>query len=132
MSRRTTLRAVVATVVPGAGSLDERAWCDVEAIVEKAVSERPGRQRRQLRLFLHLLEYVPVLRWARPFSRLSPAERSRCLQFFEESPILLVRRGLWGARTLAFMGYYGRPEAAREIGYTANRDGWQARGGPGP
>jgi len=68
MSRRTTLRAVVATVVPGAGSLDERAWCDVEAIVEKAVSERPGRQRRQLRLFLHLLEYVPVLRWARPVS----------------------------------------------------------------
>ena len=41
--------------------------------------------------------------------------------------ILALRRGVWGVRTLAFMGYYARPEAAREIGYRAAAAGWAAR-----
>src|SRR2546422_3095313 len=45
----------------------------------------------------------------------------------ERAPLLLMRRGLWGLRTLAFMGYYGRPAAAREIGYRADPRGWDVR-----
>jgi hypothetical protein len=41
--------------------------------------------------------------------------------------MLLLRRGIWGLRTLAFMAYYERPEAAAEIGYRATARGWEAR-----
>ena len=41
--------------------------------------------------------------------------------------MLAVRRGFWGLRTLVFMGYYARPEAAAAIGYRADVRGWEAR-----
>jgi hypothetical protein len=40
----------------------------------------------------------------------------------------IIRVGFWGLRTLALLGYYARPEAAEEIGYTADRRGWEAPG----
>ena len=45
----------------------------------------------------------------------------------ERSRVLLLRRGFWGLRTLVMLGYYGRPEAARAIGYRASPLGWEAR-----
>jgi hypothetical protein len=71
-----------------------------------------------------------TLRRGRRFPRLAPAGRVRCLLRFQDSPILLLRRGFWGLRTLAFMGYYGRAEAAAGIGYAASAAGWEARRGP--
>jgi len=38
----------------------------------------------------------------------------------------IIRVGFWGLRTLALLGYYARPEAAQEIGYTADPRGWEA------
>ncbi len=38
-----------------------------------------------------------------------------------------LRRGFWGLRTLALMGYYARPAAAASVGYHADPRGWEAR-----
>jgi hypothetical protein len=127
MNRWPTLRAVVETVVPHAVDLDEQGWREVEAIIERAVSERPIRQQRQISLFIGLIQYLPVLRRGARFSRLGSSHRMRFLLALQDSPFLLLRRGLWGLRTLAFMGYYGRPEAASRIGYAASPAGWEAR-----
>jgi hypothetical protein len=35
---------------------------------------------------------------------------------------------MWGLRTLILMGYYARPAAAAEVGGSAHRRGWAARG----
>jgi hypothetical protein len=43
------------------------------------------------------------------------------------SPIPLVRRGVWGLRTLVFLGYYARPEMQTTLGYRANARGWAVR-----
>jgi hypothetical protein len=131
MSRGKTLRAVVATVVPQAADLDEYGWLEVEAIIERAISDRPIRQRRQISVFVRIVEFAPLLRRGALFSRLDPDHRTSCLLAFQHSPILLLRRGLWGLRTLAFMGYYGRTEAASRIGYKASPAGWEARGESG-
>ena len=45
----------------------------------------------------------------------------------ENAPLLLMRRGFWGIKTLVFMGYYGRDEARAEVGYRATVRGWAAR-----
>jgi len=83
--------------------------------------------QRQLTVFLILLEWLPLLRYARRLSRLDSARRANFLDRLQRAPLLLLRRGLWGVRTLILMGYYGRPAAAKEIGYRADARGWEAR-----
>src|SRR5439155_23487403 len=77
--------------------------------------------------FLELLEWLPLFRYGRRLSRLDPARRARFLDLVQRAPVLLLRRGCWGVRTLVLMGYYGRPGAAADIGYRADARGWEAR-----
>jgi hypothetical protein len=124
---RSTFRAVVVTVIPEAAVLDESGWRDVEQVVEGALRSRPKKLRRQLGLLLRIITVVPVVRYGRRFAHLDPERRSRVLARFQDSPLFLLRRGFWGLRTLALMGYYARPAAAREIGYRATPAGWEAK-----
>lgn len=125
---RATFRALVTTFVPEAAALGAAEWAEVEAIVEQALAERPAGLRRQVVLLMRALEWLPAARFGRRLSRLDPARRTRVLGRLERSPLLLLRRGIWGLRTLAFMGYYARPAAADQIGYRAHLRGWEARG----
>ncbi len=120
-------RAVATCVVPEAARLEAAQWDEVEAIVARAIAARPRAVRRQLALFLELLEWLPLLRYGRRLSRLDPARRARVLDVLQRAPMLLLRRGFWGVRTLILMGYYGRPAAAAAIGYRADPRGWEAR-----
>ena len=124
---RETFRAVAATVVPDASRLDADAWAEAEALVEKTLARRPAAMQRQLVLFLRVLENLPRLRWGRPFTALGVEERTRVLAGFEHAPVLLLRRGFWGLRTLCFLGYYARAAAHSAIGYRADARGWEAR-----
>lgn len=124
---RAVFRAVTETVVPAASELDAGARRRSLEIVETALSDRSPELRRQLRLFLRLVRWGPVLRWGRTFPRLSPGRRARFFGWLQDAPILQVRRGAWGLRTLALMGYYGLPEVRRRIGYRAHPRGWTAR-----
>jgi hypothetical protein len=123
---RPVLRAVVETVVPEATALGEAGWRELEAIVEEAVAGRPASVRRQLGALLVLIENAAGVRYGRRFSQLDPLRRTRFLESLQDGPVLLLRRGVWGLRTLALMGYYARPAAAAEIGYTPTSHGWEA------
>lgn len=120
-------RAVVETVVPSATDMDASGWLDLQALVDRALAERPPALLKRLRLFLRVIELAPLLRYGRRFTSLDPRRRARSLAWLEESRFTAIRVGFWGVRTLALMGYYGRPEAARAIGYTPHPDGWEAR-----
>jgi len=124
---RDTFRSIAVTVVPQASALDEPAWGALESLVERTLESRPAAVRRQLVLFLRAIEFLPRLRWGRGFTACEPDQRTRVLSGLEHAPILLLRRGFWGLRTLVFLGYYARPEAAAEIGYGADARGWEAR-----
>src|SRR2546430_12671310 len=122
-------RAVATCVVPEASRLDAAQWDEMAATVARAIAARPRAMQRQLALFLILLEWFPLVRYGRRLSRLDPARRTKFLDRLQRSPLLLLRRGFWGVRTLVLMGYYGRPAAAAEIGYPADARGWEARRG---
>lgn len=124
---RATFRAVAETVVPEAASLDADGWRAMHDRVEEALSSRPEGVRRQLVTFLRLVEYLPLLRHFRRFSHLAPAARTEVLERLERSRRLALRRGVWGVRTLVFLGYYTRVEVQEDLGYRAHRDGWSAR-----
>lgn len=114
--------------VPAAARLDGAGWARAEAIVEDFLSERPAAVRRQLLLFLRVLGLLTFLRWGRSLASLEPERARRLLGGLERSPLVLLRRGAWGVRTICFMGYYAQPEIRRGIGYAAVAGGWAGRG----
>jgi len=124
---RAPFRALTMTFVPEAAPLDEAAWQDVEQIVEDALALRPPKVRRQIGLLVRVIDLLPVAWTGRRFTRLDARRRTRLLERLERAPVLLLRRGVWGLRTLAFMGFYARPEGAAAIGYRADPRGWEAR-----
>lgn len=124
---RESFRALAVTIVPEACSLDARAWDDLERIVEEGLASRPPSIRRQLRFFVRLLDLLPVLRFGRTFRSLDPSRRTTFLLGVQDAPVLLIRRGFWGLRTLVYMGYYSRQEARDAIGYRADARGWEVR-----
>ncbi len=126
-SVRPVFRAIATTVVPEAGALDEPAWAALEAIVVDALGARPPKLQRQLLFFIRIVEWLPVARYGRRFTQLEAPRRTRVLLGLQDAPLLLLRRGCWGLRTLILMGFYGRPDAWRQIGYRADPRGWEAR-----
>ena len=131
---RAVFRALVETVAPSAAALDAAGWAEAECLREVTLAARPRSERAQLALLLGLIEWLPVARLGRRFSRLEPAARARVLDRLSRAPLRLLRAGVWGARTLALLCVYGRPAAWPELGYRPYRRGWDAVRGvaPGP
>ena len=124
---RESFRALGTTIVPEAQHLSAADWLEVEQIVERGLASRPPSIRRQLRLFVRILDLLPLFRFGRRFRGLDQERRTRFLLAIQDAPLLLLRRGFWGIRTLVYMGYYGRARARNEIGYRADPSGWEAR-----
>jgi hypothetical protein len=119
------LRALAETFVPEIAGSDPNEWREVLGIIDQALGRQTHAVRRQLLLFAGVLDWLPVLRHGRRFRSLDPERRLRFLQALQDSRLVLLRRGVWGLRTLTFMGYYARPAAYSEIDYGAHPDGWE-------
>lgn len=124
---RDSFRAIIRAVAPASAGLDEDGWRRAEEIIEGAVRDRSVAMRRQLVLFVKVLEVLSRLRYGRSLGRLAPDRLHSLLLGFERSPVLLLRRGFWGVRTLAYMGYYGQVEVRAGVGYRADPRGWGIR-----
>lgn len=124
---RPVFRAVVATVIPDAATLDEPSWRELESAVEHTLRRRTPQMLRQLRLFLRAIQWWPVLRHGKRFTSLPPQARTQFLSRLQDHHFQIIRVGFWGLRTLALLGYYGRPQACDAIGYRPDRRGWEAR-----
>lgn len=124
---RPQFRAVARAVVPEAAGLPEEEWRDVEAVVDDALARRPAAVVRQLGVFVRVVGLLTRLRSGRSLATADAATVGAVLAALQRSRLLLLRRGVWGLRTLVFMGYYARPAAAASLGYRASARGWEAR-----
>ena len=122
-----TFRAFASTVTPETAGLSDAQWSAVEAVIEHALSRRPARVQRQVVLLLRVIDVIARARYGRGFGALDAARRTALIERLERAPVALVRRGIWGLRTLVFMGYYTGSDVAREIGYGATARGWLQR-----
>lgn len=131
---RATFRAVVRAAVPFAADLDPDDLRAGEATVDAALAGRPASVRRQIGLFLRVLDLAALLLRRRRFASLGAADARAVLERLERAPLLLLRRGTWGLRTLAYMAVYTRDSVRRTIGYGATPGGWSEweGGGMGP
>ena len=128
---REILRALGDVVLPGPNVLDQEGWEAAEAIMEAALAPRPPSVKKQLRLFLRLLNLLSLLSTGRTLRRLPGEKRAIFLAGLQRSRLAPLRRGLWGVRTLLFMGYYNQDPVRNGIGYRADPRGWAARSGEG-
>ena len=124
---RPAFRALAAGFVPETAYATAAQWAQLEAAVEHAVAARPAALRRQLALLLRAIGLVARLRTGREVARLAPAECTALLQRLAGSRVLLLRRGIWGLRTLVMLGWYTQPGVIAALGYRASPAGWSAR-----
>src|SRR5207247_4100939 len=92
---RPIWRAVATSVGPEASQRGAAEWAAFEAIVARALAARPARTRRQVALFLTLLDWLPLLRYGRRLRTLDVARRTCFLSLLQRAPSLLIRRGFW-------------------------------------
>ncbi len=128
-SLQDPLRAIGSVVLPSPEALDEEGWLEAEAVIERALASKPAGIKRQIRLFLRLVNLLPVLTTGRTLVGLPLERRAAFLQRLHRSPLMPLRRGLWGIRTLLFMGYYSQDRVRKAIGYGADPWGWTAHFG---
>lgn len=120
-------RALAATFVPETAHATDREWAALEETVGRALAARPVALQKQIALFVRVLDLSARVRYGRGLVALDPARRTALLQSFARSPLLLFRRGIWGLRTLAMMGWYTQPGVITALGYRADARGWEAR-----
>ena len=124
---RRPFRALATVFIPETAAADDAAWSRLEAIVADALATRPPALRRQLFLFIRILEAYCLVRHGRGLAALDNASRTRLVERTASSRVLLFRRGVWGLRTLIQMGWYGQPAVQHSLGYRATAAGWEAR-----
>ena len=117
------LADVARDLVPETAGLDAAGWARFREIVAHALALRPPAVRRQFATFLSLVRLAPALRFGAPFDRLPAERRARVLRWLHDCPLALLRKGFWGLKALAFMGYYAQVETAPAIHYTPSFDG---------
>jgi len=128
-SLQDPLRAIGSVVLPSPQALDEEGWIKAEKIMEGALASKTPGIKRQIRLFLRLANLLPILSTGRTLAKLPREKRATFLQRLHRSPLLPLRRGMWGIRTLIFMGYYNQDPIRKEIGYAADPRGWTSHSG---
>jgi hypothetical protein len=120
-------RALAVAFVPEIGGCTSGQWDKLVRIVSEALGERPVAMQRQVLLFIRILDSFALLRYGRRLDRLDPLRCIALLEAVGNAPVLLLRRGVWGLRTLVMMGYYAQPDIQAAIGYRAHPRGWEAR-----
>ncbi len=125
-SLQSALRALASSFIPETAGASNAEWAALEAGVERALAARPPAMRRQLGLFVRLLDAAARLRYRTRLSALDAVRRTALLEWFAGSRVLLFRRGIWGLRTLIMLGWYTQPAVIAALGYHASPAGWDA------
>lgn len=117
------LLTVADRIVPEMAEMDQAGRERFLEIVEATLMTRSPSIRRQFGVFLNILNLSPIPTRFRSLMRLSPEARDLMLRKFQYSSSKLLRIGLWGLKTLIFMGYYGQEAVKRKIGFTPSLQG---------
>ncbi len=117
-ARRAVFLAIAGRVVPAGGPESSGANSDATlAAAEKFLADQDEATRAKLRLLLRVFEWRTVLRFGKPFSRLSAEKQDAYLRAWQNSRLQLFRFGFSSLRNLVLLSFYTRPESWAAIGY---------------
>jgi len=121
--QRAFLLAIAQRIVPASATMTFAEREEMVALIEGTLASRTPAMRRQFRVFLAALRWLPFLRYLRPLDRLTGLRQDAALRWFQDHPLQLIRGGFWGVRTLLLLGFYGRSAIGPSIAYTPSLDG---------
>jgi len=110
-------------IVPEVSMLERQEQQELVQIIDDSLSLRAPAVRFQFKLFLTMIRWSSVLRYGKALDRLPPGIQDRMLMQFQESPAARLGAGMWGLKTLIFMGFYGSPKRWKQIHYTPSTKG---------
>ena len=113
--QRRLLVQLAACIVPQTADASSPVIEAALVAIDSQLRDRPRLQQMEFKLLVLGLGAATTLpaRW-----------QAAVLRLFENFPLRLVRVGLWGLKTLIYLGYYGQEGIQRHIAYVpAKRDG---------
>jgi hypothetical protein len=122
-SKARFILAIASRIVPESVELAEPSQRKMLKAIDQALAIRSITVRFQFLLFLRVMRWLPFFFHLRPLDKLPPEKQDRWLTRFQDSRITRIRTGMWGIKTLVFMGYYGDPDHWGEQGYRPSLTG---------
>ena len=110
-------------MIPQLDGADESEQRKVVQIVDDALASRAPGLQTQFKVFLKLIRFSPLVRYGKKLDSLPPEDQDKVMRGFQDSPIPKFRSGMWGLKTLIYMGYYGDPDRAGQFGYNPSLTG---------
>ena len=121
-----TLRPVAEAFAPPVAKLGDADYAAVVGRIDLRLAMEPWPLVRQIRLFVKVLYWLPLLFTGRTMAGLPPERRLAILGWLQDCPVQKLRVGVWGLRTLVFVGYYTDPSVQAQLGYRPRPEGWAA------
>jgi hypothetical protein len=108
-------------IIPESAGSPPGVRCQLVAIVDNLLGRQPAGQRFQFKLLLFALRWMTVPFTLQPLENLPPGRQDYFLRRLEGAPLTILRVGIWGLKTLVFMGYYGQEPVVAGIGYEPSK-----------
>jgi hypothetical protein len=109
-------------IVPESASSPASVRQRLAAIVDHQLDQQPPGQQFQFKLLLFALRWMTVPVTLHTLENLPPRWQDYILRRLEAAPLTILRVGIWGVKTLVFMGYYGQPLVTAGISYEPSKN----------
>ena len=116
------LLCLAARIVPESAGAPPQVTDPLLAAVDEELRPRPRLQQLEFKLLLFAIRWMTVPFTLHRFERLPGERQDRWLGFLENAPLTLLRVGIWGLKTLVFLGYYTQDGVLRRIVYVPSKE----------
>lgn len=118
-TQATTLQAAALRILAGAEPDPARDGAASQLVfIDGYLQKLAAPLRDDVRALLALLEYGPIARFGRRFTRLAAAQQDQLLRSWESSRIDLLRQGLFALKSLCCFAHYQDERSFAAIGYS--------------
>ena len=116
------LLCLAARIVPESAGSPPQVTEPLLAAVDEELWPRPRLQQLEFKLLLFAIRWMTVPFTLHRFERLPGERQDRWLGFLENAPLTLLRVGIWGLKTLVFLGYYTQDGVQQRIVYVPSKE----------
>ena len=116
-SQQRFLLCLAACIVPESAGAPTQVTDPLLAAVDEELRPRPRLQQLEFKLLLFAIRWMTVPFTLHRFEHLPPERQAGWLRFLESAPITMLRVGIWGLKTLVFLGYYTQAGVLQRILY---------------
>ena len=116
------LLCLAACIVPESAGAPTQVTDPLLAAVDEELRPRPRLQQLEFKLLLFAIRWMTVPFTLHRFEHLPAERQAGWLRILESAPLTLLRVGIWGLKTLVFLGYYSQAGVLQRILYFPSKE----------